>query len=359
MSPRLRPFLFLILPLLLILGLGLTISAKKGRLLEAKKQAAAQELPPVNCIVQEILPGPIEDRLNLPGVIEPKEDLTLLAQVDGTIAKVLVREGEQVQKGQVLARIEEDDYRIALTAAKAAHRLAAADHKRNKELHAKKLLPQASLEASATMLLTRNSELEAAALKLSRCTIKAPLASVVQRLDAKVGLLVSRADPLARLVQVEPVLAVIGIPESDVAAVSRLTEVELTIQALERTVMGRRHFLSPAPQKNGRLFRLELSLANGDRLIRPGMFVRAQLIKERKEAALTVPLYAIITRDQEQFVMVADRGVARRQRVTSGIIDGFKVEITKGLTAGDKVIVEGQRQVDDGRAIKVVEDAHL
>ncbi len=352
---RLIPLIILVLLALLIIGLGQFITAKKQCLAEEKKQTKLTERPAVNCILLDLSPGPISDRLSLPGVVEPWEDLTLLAKVGGTISKVLVREGEQVHKGQTLALIEEDDYRIAHAGAKAAHRLAQSEYKRNKGLHDKKLLPLASLQASETNLQTALAALDHAALQLERCTITSPLSGIIQHLNAKEGLLLSHADPIARILQIDRVLAVVGIPESDVDAVRRTSEVEVRIKALNITTKGHTHYLASAPQQGARLYRLELALDNPQRAILPGMFLRANIIKEQNHNALTLPLYAIISRNDEQYVFVAEDGRAVKRLVQTGISEGWLVEIVSGLAAGDKVILEGQRQLEDGRAIKIIQ----
>ena len=358
-----KPYWFSrLLPLLILCGLGVVIvvmgqfvQAKKMRLAEEKRNAQLQERPPVNSIVLELATGPIRDRLNLPGVVEPWEDLTLMAKVGGTITEVLVDEGAAVKQGQVIARIEEDDYRIGLAAAQAAHSLAQADYQRNQERYQKKLLPLAQLQARETNLQTSKAELDNATLQLERCTITAPMAGVVQRLDAKKGLLLGRGDSVARLLQIDQVLAVVGIPESDVAAIRGLTEVEVAIQALAQSRLARIHYLSPAPQQTARLYRLELALDNPEQAILPGMFVRADIVKAAKAQALTLPLYAIISRNNEQYVFVEKNGRAEKRPVQTGITEGWLVEITSGLQAGERVVLEGHRELEDGRAMKVIE----
>jgi membrane fusion protein, multidrug efflux system len=149
---------------------------------------------------------------------------------------------------------------------------------------------------------------------------------VIKRLDAKVGLYLSVGDPLAELLQIDRVKAVVGIPESDVDAVRRLDQVDLTIQALaDRQLVGRRHYLAPSPDAGAYLFRLELALENPGHEILPGMFFRARLVKKRFPQALAVPLYAIISRGDEQYVFVAEGEIVRKQPVRLGVIEKWEV----------------------------------
>ena len=328
---------------------------KKERLEQAKKAGRVEERKLVNAVLLDLQPRPIEDVINLPGTIEPWTRLELLAKVSGAIVEVKVREGDAVTTGQILALIEPDDYRVALEAARAAQALAKADYERGRTMHQTKVIPVASLESLAARLQTASAELERAQLQLSRCTITAPMDGVIKRLDAKVGLFLSVGDPLAELLQIDRVKAVVGIPESDVDAIRRLDQVGLSIQALaDRALVGRRHYLAPSPDTGAYLFRLELALDNPDHEILPGMFFRARIVKQHIPQALTLPIYAVISRGDEQYVFVAEGETVRKQAVRLGVIEKWQVQITDGLKAGDRVLIEGHREVEEGQGIKVI-----
>ena len=363
MKKRQKSFLVKLLPFLVLIGLTVmvvlltqAIGQKKAELSEVKKKALAAGRPVANAMALRLSPSSLSDRLNLPGVIEPWEDLTLLAQVTGTLSRVDIKEGERVQKGQVLAMIEEDDYRIQLERAGAAYKLAKSENERNKKLLDKGVLPIAEYDRSLTRLQTSKADLDNAALQLKRCTITSPLSGVVQKLDAKVGLLVSRGDILAQILEIDRLKGVIGIPESDVDAVRRLDRIELAIQALDNLhLTAIPFFLAPSPKKTARLYRLEVAIDNSDNRILPGMFFRAEMIKHEKENVVVVPLYSVINRDNHQYVFVNDKNIARRKEVKTGIIQGWLVEITDGLLPGEEVLVEGHRTVEAGQQIKVLQ----
>ncbi|MBU0944639.1 MAG: efflux RND transporter periplasmic adaptor subunit [Proteobacteria bacterium] len=349
------PRLFLLI-LILCTILGFFAIKEKGKqLAEEKAKAEVEQKQALNVVVLDIQPSPLRNRINLPGTVEPWQRLELLAKIGGMVEEVLVREGDQVQEGTVLARIEEADYRIGLQAAQATWTLARAEYQRGKTMHTKGIATQAELENLHARLQTAQATLDDAQLKLSRCTITAPMSGVIRRLDAKAGLLLAVADPVAEILQIEQVKAVVGIPESDVTAVRGLDEISLSIQALgDRQLKGKKHFLSPAPESNAHVYRLELALANQDLSILPGMFVRADIIKEERANALAIPLYSVITRKGEQFIYLEDRGVVRKQLVQLGIMEGWMVEVTDGLKEGDRVVVEGHRDIEDGQEVRVI-----
>jgi len=349
------PLFLLFTAVVLIVSLFMLINAKKTRLAEAQAEALANMRPATNVVLLDIQPGIIRDRINLPGIIEPWTDLELLAKINGEVIEVGVVEGGQVTQGEVIARIDPADYQIALDAARASYRLAFANLQRLQKLFKKGLIPKAELENIEAQVQTTQAEMKNVKLRLSRCNITAPMSGVIRRLDAKKGLLLSVADPIARILKIDTVKAVIGIPESDVTTVRNIDTVKLTVQALnDRIVEGRKHVLAVSPNNTARLYNLELAIANPDGMLFPGMFVRAEIVKKVAEASISVPFYTVITRNGEQYVYVEGGGVATRMPVKLGSLEDRRVQITEGLVPGDRVIVEGHRNVEDGQRVNIV-----
>lgn len=347
---------FALLAMMTLIVLLFFAIKKEGESIAANKAAAiSTEKPPVNAVTLSLAPRVIHDRINLPGSIEPWTDLQLLAKIKGTVTEMLVTEGDRVQQGEIIARIEEADYRIALERARAAYNQAKADFDRDKSIYAKGMIPTAEMESRRTNLATAKADLEDAELQYSRCNIIAPMTGIIKTLDAKVGLLLSVGDPIARILEIDRVKGVIGIPESDVNAVRPLKSVEMSIQALGgEKIIGNNHFLSPAPDTVARLYEMELEIDNSDGRILPGMFVRADILKRTVENAIVVPFYSVISRKKEQFVFVEKDGVVEKRNVKMGIMDGWMVEIVTGLAAGEHLVVEGHRDVENGQQVNVI-----
>jgi membrane fusion protein (multidrug efflux system) len=353
--PTLLTMLFLLILIGTIVGFSGTIKAEKERIAAEKMAEVATVRPPVNVVLLDVNPTTLEDRINLPGVIEPWEKLSVLSKIHGTVIKVAVSEGDKVAKGQVIARIDPADFRIAVDSARATYELAEANYKRLVSLFEQEIIARAEIDKLKAQVKTSKAALENAELMLTRCTIKAPISGVIRRLDAKEGLLLGVSDPVAEILQVDRVKAVVGIPESDVALVKNIKEVHLTIQALDnKEVVGRHHFLASSPENGARLYRLELSIDNEDNLIMPGMFVRAQLVKRVIHDAVAVPLFTVIKSEDQKFVFVEKDGVAKKQPVELGIMEDWLVQITKGLSPGNRVVIEGHRDIDDGHKLNTV-----
>jgi len=348
---------FILLAMIALIVVLVGAIKKESALIAANKAAAVQqEKPPTNAITLTLSPTTIKDRINLPGSIKPWTRLQLMSKLGGTITDVLVQEGDRVQKGDVLAHIESKDYEIALTRAEAAYKLAKSEYDRDKSIYDKGVIPASTLDANKTSMQTARADYENAKLLYSRTTVTSPMDGIIRRMDAKIGLQLSVGDPIAEILEIDRLKGVIGIPESDVLAVRKLDEVEISIQALNnKKISAKVHFLSPSPETIARIYNLELEIDNKKADIFSGMFIRADIVKETFHNSIVVPFYSVISRNDEQFVYVEENGIAKKRHVRLGIMEKWMVQITDGLHAGDKLLVEGHRDVENNQPVKVVQ----
>ncbi len=351
------------LPGLLFIFSLLVVALIGGKIVENKKEqheealgaTIAHEATAINVVTLKLFPTTLEDKINLPGHVEAWTRLDIVARVSGEVEEVFVLEGELVKKGQVLALIDEKDYRIALDSAMAAYSLAQADFVRSKAMHAKRVVPLSALDARQATLAIARAAREVAELNLARCRIVAPMSGVISRLDAEVGLFLSVADPVAEVLEIDRVKGVIGIPESVVIAVRELGAVGITVPAVNgEEITAPIHFLASSPQTLAHVYRLEVALENPEQKMLPGMFIRANIVKSVNKEAIAVPLYAVISKDNSHFVYIEENGRAIKRQVEPGFLTGWQVLVSSGLNAGENVIIKGHRIVGDGQDVKVV-----
>jgi membrane fusion protein (multidrug efflux system) len=352
---RFLPLLVLLVLILIAVGLGAKVKNEQSRLLEEKSNAVIQERPPVNVVEQELVPSIMRDRMNLPGMVEPWENLGILAEVRGLVEEVLVEEGSHVKQGDLIARLEAGDYENRRNSIKAAYNLALINLKRLSGLHEQEIIAQSRYDSVKAEVESLEADLATAELQLKRCFIKSSIAGIVNELPAKKGLYLAVGDPVATVLDIERLKVIVGIPESDVDAVRKIDRFEITIEALgNKEITGTKYFLAIAPESLAQVYRLELEVENKLEEILPGMFARVEIIKQEFPDALAIPLYAVISRDNKHYVYVEENNVAKLQEVKLGILDGWQIQITEGLKPGEKVIVVGQRSVDEGQGLNVV-----
>jgi membrane fusion protein (multidrug efflux system) len=351
------PWLMVGLILGLIVILGGRIIEEQDRRAEAKKAAMKKEVPAVRIITLTLKPERLEDKISLPAEVEPFEDLWVKAEVKGQVVDIPAKEGQSVKKGQLLVRLDDRDYRSRLARIEANFRLAEQDYGRMATLVKKNIAAESKLDEIEARLEELKAQRSEAQLSLDRTRITAPISGQLNEIKAKKGDLLDVNQQVAQILQFKKVKVTVGVPESDVAAVFDLNEAEVIIEALgNRKVKGKKIFLSRQPRTLARLYDLELMVPNPDGRILPGMFGKVELIKKVFDKALAVPLYAVITHGDESFVYVEKDGKAERRLIKLGVLMGWQVHVEAGLNAGDRVIVVGQRFLDDGQAVKVIKN---
>ncbi|MCG2778065.1 MAG: efflux RND transporter periplasmic adaptor subunit [Desulfobacterales bacterium] len=351
------PWIMVGLILGLIVILGGRIIEEQGRLAEAKKAAMKKEVPAVRVITLTLKPERLEDKISLPAEIEPLEDLWVKAEVRGQVVSIPAKEGLLVKKGQLLVRLDDRDYRSRLARIEANYKLARQDSERMTALVKKNIAAESKLDEIEARLEDLTAQRNEAQLSLDRTAITAPISGRLNEIKAKEGDLLDVNQQVARILQFEKVKVMVGVPESDVAAVFDINEAEVIIEALgNRKVKGRKIFLSRQPRTLARLYDLELIVPNPAGRILPGMFAKVELIKRVFDQALAVPLYAVITQGDERFVYVEKDGQAEKRSIKLGVLVGWQVHVEAGLNPGERVIVVGHRFLDDGQAVKVIKN---
>ena len=351
------PWAIVLCIVVFIFSLYQDIQTERSRLEKVKQEAIKKDTPSVRVITLTAIPRRLEDMIKLPGYVEPAEDLWVKTEVSGQVVQILAKEGTQVVQGQVIAQLDDRDYKSRLARIEANHRLAKLEYDRIYSLDKKKITAASRLDEIEARLNDVSAQQDEAELALSRTRILAPIEGQVNEIIAKQGSFLGVGDPVSQILRLSDVKVTVGIPESDVASFFDLNEATVIIDALEkRRVTGKKVFLSRQPRNLARLFDLELKIPNPDGHILPGMFARVELIRAVHEKALVIPLYAVINQGDEQFVYIENDGSAKKTPVVLGQLVDWQVHITSGISANDKVIVVGHRLLNDGQPIEVIKN---
>jgi membrane fusion protein (multidrug efflux system) len=351
------PWLLVIGVVLFIVLLVLQIQ-HKGAQLEAEKKAALQQDNVIaNVATLHLQPAPFSDKIDLPAEVEPWEDVWVKAEVPGQVVNVVAREGQRVAEGQLLLELDDRDIRSRLDRVKAGQQLAKTNYERMVALAKQNIIATRQLEEADAQLKDLESQLQDAELALKRTHIRAPISCVLNKIKAKRGDFIGVGEPVAEIINLDQVKVIVGVPESDVAAILDLKEANVVFEALnKRQVVGRKVFLSRNTDSTAHLYDLQLAVSNPKGDIFPGMFARVELIKQVFPQALTVPIYAVLTDKDTRYVYLEKNGRAERRDVRLGALVGLEAQIVSGLQPGDKVLVAGQRQVNAGQAVVVIKD---
>ncbi len=306
--------------------------------------------------VQTLEGKEVRDLLYLVGVAEPWEAVTLSAEVTGKIEWQGVDDGDRTTEGQEIIRINTTSLQARFDQLNADHKLAVQEYERVQELRERGISSSQEFDRASMNRDGTSAMLKMAEIDLNRSVIKSEFDGVVDRIYNEAGEYVSVGKPLARIVQVDKLKVLVGVPERDVPRFKTGDSVMMQFDALpERTISGTIYRIATTAEPATRTFITEIEVDNGDGVLKPGMIARVALVKALYPGAITVPMFTLISRPEGRFVFVEENGHAALRPVEIGFFQEGQVLVTKGLSTGDRLIVMGQRTLNDGDTVIVAE----
>ncbi|WP_269532304.1 efflux RND transporter periplasmic adaptor subunit [Chitinimonas sp. BJYL2] len=338
---------------------------------DKKKDKTPVVLELANSDVVKVMDVNLIQPLALSGTLTPVRQTVINAEVEGALAEVLVRPGDSVKAGQVLARFETSDLgnQLAMRQAsfersRAELQLAEKNRDRNANLIKQGFISSNAFDVSESSLsvAVAQHKADAAALGLARkamndSAVRAPISGIVAERKVEPGTRVGINQRLFSVVDLGEMEYEAAVPVSALASVKLGQDVTLTIDGFAQDALkGRVERIAPVADSASRMVSVYIRIKNPDHLLKGGMFARGQLAVARAEHAATLPFGAI--RDMETsapYVMAVENGKAVRKPVTLGILNDLSKEaaIRSGVTAGATVIIAKVENVKAGQQVKL------
>ncbi|HVG85637.1 MAG TPA: efflux RND transporter periplasmic adaptor subunit [Vicinamibacterales bacterium] len=367
-----------------VLILGVAVVAAGCQSPEATAQTAAAEpaAATVDVPVVTASMGAIEAALEISGTLAPRTRVAVKPRLPGTLEAVLVEIGDAVTTGQVIARIDRREIDAQADAAAAAVAVAKAgletadaslanaalESDRAKVLFEGGALPRQRLDAAQTAHRAGLAQRDLAAANLAQAEASLRRAREVQR-DTTItspltGFVVERNYDAGAMPGDPPVVVVADMRQMKLeAGVSELEAGRLRVgmkarieaQAKPGQVFeGELAAIAPEVDERNRHFRIEVRVPNQQRDLLSGMYATARIVASSQANALLLPREAIGTREGKRVVLRVQNGTVTPVEVTEGLNDGARVQIVKGLAAGDTVVADARRQVAPGARVRPV-----
>ena len=320
---------------------------------EAKE--SAEETPPVPVETSAPVRGDVYAMYTGTAPIEAYAEADVIAKVAGEVRELLVEEGEQVSKGQVLARLDGERLRLELNESQAKLRKLQRDYERNIDLKAKGLISDGDFEKIKYEMEALEAAFNLASLELDYTQIRAPIEGVVAERFVKLGNTISEGDALFKVTSLDPLVAYLHVPEREYRHISPGQPVGIEIDALaDETIVAAVSRVSPIVDPQTGTFKITVEIVDKTRRIKPGMFGRIGVIYDVHENALQIPRSAIIEDQGAASVFVIDGDRATRRPVSTGFSNRGMVEITNGLQDGEQVVTVGQASLKQDSRVTVI-----
>ncbi|PLX85707.1 MAG: hypothetical protein C0617_03230 [Desulfuromonas sp.] len=295
------------------------------------------------------------ENFTLPGTLEAWEDLTLAAEIPGSVRWIGPEEGDRLKQGQSILRLDLDTLEAKVARDQAEYDRLKQHLQRRQGLVEKKLVSQQEYEDAVQALKVAEANLRVSRVALEKSSLRSPVDGVLDELLIDLGEYVGVGDPVAVVVQVDRLKVLVDVPEKDVADLAVGDGVEVEAASIGRgappRLSGKVIHLAYKADPVTRTYRAKIAIDNSAGSLRPGMIVKAAFVRRELKGVIAVPLYALVDQDGVKVVYVAEEGRAVRRVVVAGPVVGDRVVIVEGLASGEKLIVKGQQLVTDGAAV--------
>jgi len=335
---------------------------------------------PVPIQVLEVAPASITRVLEYDADVKGLLEVNVFSQVPERIVAMKVKEGDPVRKGELMAQVRADLLAASVSSASAALDASRADREylkselaRQSQLLQRKIVSAATVDQLRSRLASSDAQIRRMEAMTSQAStargnavIRAPIDGVVGRCNLGQGDLALPTLPICTVVQMDQVELVLDVPERDLALirekmVARVAVARFPKQPFEGQVVR----ILPTIDRRTRTAQVKVQLDNKGHKLMPGMLARVSLEVERHDRVVVVPYSSLIIEmgargevsHRTYVVLNSGEGPGKVQEriVTLGIVDGPRVEITSGLSPGDRMVTRGQHLLEPGRAVAVVE----
>jgi len=352
-----------------------TIRAKKAELV-TEQNLIKQEIKKLDIVISELDAGKkiplittfqLEESqfkhfLELQGNVTTKNLLMIYPEYSGVLTNVYVKEGQKVRKGEVLARIDDGGLSQQLAQLKIQSELAKTTFERQQRLWDQKIGSEMQYLQAKSNYEAQDQAIAQLEQQVAKTIVKAPFSGTIDDVLTEQGSVVMPGQSeLMRIVNLDNMYIVTDVPEKYISQITRNKKVEVEFPILGKKIDSKvrqvGYFINP----NNRTFKVEISIPNKERSIKPNLTAKLKINDYTNENALLIP-QGIISENAsgEQYIYVIkdkegnDEAVAEKTVIETGLTQGDLIEVTSGLEKGDEIVKEGARSVNDGQKVKII-----
>ena len=350
-SKRSLEILHLILTCIVLIGAGC--------------QKAAQSSAPPPRMVAQVIAVPaksqtVSETLSLVGSVAANEMVEVKSEIDGTVQEINFKEGERVEKGRLLVKLDDSKLIASAAEAEASFKLAKSTLERSKQLYERTLISPQEYDQVASQFQVAQATVELKRSLLKDTRIVAPFAGVVGTRAISPGQVISKNTPITWLVDLDPVKVEINIPERFLSQLKIGQTIELIVSAFpNRKFKGELFFIAPQVDPATRTAMVKAKIPNPELELKGGMFANLDLTLKVRENSVVIPESALAQLQEggRASVFVVDQNqTAQMRQVKLGTRMPGQVEILEGIKPGEMVITEGLQKIGPGAPVRLAQE---
>ncbi len=347
--------------LVIVLVLGGSLAAVKvGQIKTMIAFGASFVMPPETIASAVATESSWPDILPAVGTVNAEQGINLMVEIPGSIREQGFASGAEVAAGDLIVKLDTSSETAQLQGLEAQAALAKITAERLRQLRAEKAVAQSELDQAEAAVKQTEASAENLRSIIAKKNIRAPFAGRLGIWQANVGQFLEAGKPLISLVSLAPLFVDFTLPQQELSRVANGLKVRVTADAYPgQTFEGELVAINPDLNVVTRSVGVRAKFANAEKLLRPGMFVRVEVVMASEKKVLAIPATAILSAPSGDSVFVITQPkenggtnlVVQQKFVRTGATFGDFIAVENGLTVGDRVVTAGIFKLRNGMTV--------
>ena len=320
---------------------------------EAPKEAGNRQSKALNVRAVVLSQQGLTDGIFVSGSLVPDEEVSLSFESSGKITDIFFKEGTHVQKGELLAKINDAPLQADLRKKQAQVKLMQDRLFRAKALLEKEAVSKEAFQEAEANLAALEAEIEGVEAQIEQTELRAPFSGIIGLRQVSVGAYATTTTEVATLTKTAPLKVEFNVPERYAGMLPEGTELTFTAEGDLTTRNAKVYASDSRVDPETRTFAIRAIYPNADGKLIPGRYVNVNLVTQRFENTLAVPSEAIVSEMGIDKVFVCKNGKAQPVEIAKGLRTDAMVQVLRGLVPGDTVITSGTMQLRSGQKVVV------
>lgn len=304
--------------------------------------------------VATLQPEVFNSYIALQGHVDARDAVDVTSKMPAVVTKIMVKEGQNVQAGQLLAQLDNEAALKSVETLKKQLEFANTVFAKQKSLWDQKIGTELQFLQAKNGKETLEKQLDAVNEQIAMSKITAPISGTVDDVIFKIGQMAAPGMPLLKIVNATDSKVVAEVAESYAGKVNQGDNVTLMFNDLGKQLDGKISYVTKSINPLNRTFKAEVSLGKGAEWVQPNMIVTVQINETSVPNALVVPVALVQKTENGQFIMLNVNNKAVKREVTLGKVYNGKAQLITGVQPGDQIITTGYQDLIDGQALNIV-----
>lgn len=320
---------------------------------EAPKEAGNRQSKALNVRAVVLSQQGLTDGIFVSGSLVPDEEVNLSFESSGKITDIFFKEGTHVEKGELLAKINDAPLQADLRKKQAQVKLMQDRLYRAKALLEKEAVSKEAFQEAEANLAALEAEIEGVEAQIEQTELRAPFSGIIGLRQVSVGAYATTTTEVATLTKTAPLKVEFNVPERYAGMLPEGTELTFTAEGDLTTRNAKVYASDSRVDPETRTFAIRAIYPNADGKLIPGRYVNVNLVTQRFDNTLAVPSEAIVSEMGIDKVFVCKNGKAQPVEIAKGLRTDAMVQVLRGLVPGDTVITSGTMQLRSGQNVVV------